>query len=310
MAIGGLLFLGRVPTLSIINAQVEKIEFRVSNAEQAVISVDNMRLSTEAAGPIACGRKEIEPALGSLVTYTSRRDEPLVIEVENYRRIGSQARRDAADEEKAIALVAEGCGSAQGMRLPVFGPGRLGDRLSQRFEGWSYLLLSGSLNVYGRTLSIPLPSFSAGGALYPAFSEPILLPAGSELDTMLGAASDPRTALVGFATVTSGEPLDVAVSTAAEQINVHPPGSGTDPIRIEIGTFTQILNDPNVLRLSAYILILVLLLPIMIGLVSLAADEREREKPDPVSTALQGAGAKSGEPDKERTADARQRAEA
>lgn len=270
---------GRPRTLTVINAEVESLEFSVSNPDQAAIDVENMRLIGDVAGVTGCFSGRLEPALSSTVSYSGRHNEPLLITIETVTGLDGRGLASAAHD---VQLVAD-CPGVEAVRLPVFGPGSLGDRLSQRADGWSYVLLSGSLNVYGRTLSIPLPGFRAGGALYPAFEQPVVLPAASRVETRSGIAGrgSADRAMIGFAEWRPDQPLQVAVSTAADEISILPPGAAAQPMRIEIGIFAQIFSDPNILRLQAYLLIFILLLPIVLDTIALAlagSDQRSRRE--------------------------------
>lgn len=277
-------------TLSVISADVERLEFRVTNPATTWVPRAGFR-RLDSDGDSWDGdcleselESDVEPKHGQWLIYTRRPGEPLTVIVANSSIDGNETNSNETNGSETPNLVGaeffvaeEACEGR--IRLIVHGPGSLGERLALRSDPfgnpWSYVLLQGSLAVYGRSLSF-------GGledeALYPAFEEPIPLPGGSRLSTIDDGIAGTRSALAGFAIPNGSGTLRVELATEARRMHLYPPGGRPQPTVISIDTFTRILNDPTILNLQALLFIVLAVIPVVRDL---RGAMRRREGADP-----------------------------
>lgn len=269
--------LGGPRTFAVIQANSEYLKYRVFNTQLASFPADGFRvgLADDTALEGQCLTGMVEPRLDGTVEYIRRTGSELIISLSAGGITSSGVSMDGP-----TSLVAdETCSEATPVLLPVWGPGQVGDTFTVRSDGFGPILLSGSLEVFGRT--IDLGWFGQGGAVYSASSDPMTIPPGGWLwtdggDAAKGSDLPPEeAALFGYVDRQAEHGLNVRVTTESPLLQIIAPGGRLDPGRIEIGLFAQALNDPNILRAQFALLIFLLLFPIMIDLVALATS-RER----------------------------------
>lgn len=267
--------LGGPQTFAVIQANSEYLRYRVFNTQLASFPADGFRigLADEAALEGQCLAGMLEPRLDGTVEYIRQADGALIIVLQ---RGGVTA--SGISFNGPTSLVADPtCAGTPPSLLPVWGPGQVGDTFTVRSDGFGPILLSGSLEVFGRT--IHLGWFGQGGAVYSASSEPMTVPPGGWIWTdgdnaALGADLPPEeAALFGYVDAKADQGLNVRVTTESPLLQIIAPGGRLEPGRIEIGMFAQALNDPNILRAQFALLIFLLLFPIMIDLVALATSK-------------------------------------
>ncbi len=294
-------FLGQPATLAVVRAESEIVRFRVANAVQATVALDGFRVDDGDALAGACSGEALgagwalEPALGAETTYrfeTVRQGDALVQRLTVYvakaegaaaaaTLRGRDARgtlneRSVAEE---IALQADpACGPPAALRLPVWGPGEIGGPPSFRADGQAPTLISGSVEIYGRStpLEFGFPLSWLGGGessddrtLYASVAGAFQAPPGSRISTLASGASDGLKAMRGFATV-SGEPprriFLVNVSTESPELYFFPPGAGAQPDLLRMGLLSRLSNDPHVQRVVQILVWFVIVLPIALEL--------------------------------------------
>lgn len=262
--------LGGPQTFAVIQANSEYLRYRVFNTQLASFPADGFRigLSDDAALEGQCLTGTIAPRIDGVVEYIRQADGPLIIALGNGGVVSSGAAFDGL-----VSLVRDAdCPGKPAAMLPVWGPGQVGDTFTVRSEGFGPILLSGTLEVFGRT--VDLGWFGQGGAVYAASGQPMTVPPGGWIWTdgdASGMALPPEeAALFGYVDAASEQGLNVRVTTESPMLQIIAPGGRLEPGRIEIGLFAQALNDPNILRAQFALLIFLLVFPIMIDLVALA----------------------------------------
>lgn len=282
VAIGALNLIASPSTIAVIEGRTEYLQYRSFNPQLSSFSVNGFRVAYADQPNLdgVCLEGTLVPEADSIISYTKRRNEPLAATVNG----GGAVLHGGMQSEFAgeLGVFADpSCGTAIVDKLPVWGPGQIGDAFTVRQDGIGPVLLSGSLSVFGRTLD--LGWFGAGGALYAATSQPIALPPGGWVwtdgtsATTQDAIAPEQAALFGFLSATEGS-FGMSLTTETPRLQIIAPGGRMEPNRVEIGMFAQILNDPNVLRLQLFILIFFFLLPILTDLFSLALLHSERKK--------------------------------
>lgn len=271
--------LGGPRTFAVIQANSEYLRFRVFNTQLASFPVDGFRVGLSDDGNLEglCLTGMLEPRLDGVVEYIRQSDRELIVTLE-----AGGITSSGVSMQGPTSLVADpSCAQSPIAMLPVWGPGQVGDIFTVRSDGFGPILLSGALEVFGRT--IDLGWLGQGGAVYAASSEPMTIPPGGWLWTDGGDAGDlhglppEESALFGYVDVHAEQGLNVHVTTESPQLQIIAPGGRLEPGRIEIGLFAQALNDPNILRAQFALLIFLLLLPIMIDLVALATSKEPRD---------------------------------
>lgn len=271
--------LGGPQTFAVIQANSEYLRYRVFNSQLASFSADGFRvgLADEASLEGLCLSGMLEPRLDETVEYIRQAEGALIIALQ---RGGVTA--TGLSFNGPTSLVADpDCAGTPPALLPVWGPGQVGDTFTVRSDGFGPILLSGSLEVFGRT--IHLGWFGRGGAVYSASSQPMTIPPGGWIWTdgdkaAPGADVPPEeAALFGYVDAKVDQGLSIRVTTESPLLQIIAPGGRLEPGRIEVGLFAQALNDPNILRAQFALLIFLLLFPIMIDLVALATSKERTD---------------------------------
>lgn len=270
-------------TFAVINAQSELLTYSVFNPELAVIYGSGLRISSwpddnGSNRDDTCANGVIIPGVMSSVTYQRIEKNVLQISVEGKGEFRSDTDGVIPFDGELLLYKDETCGSPISNRFPIWGPGKIGSAFAMRSDGPGPILLSGSLEVFGRT--IELGSLS-GGAMYSA-AQPLSIPSGGYVesyrptnDQKTSNVAAEETALFGYVSLSDENGLGVHVTTETPQLQVSMPGVKENTNRIEIGLFAQVLNDPNILVLQLGFFLLALIWPISISLVSLSLSKRD-----------------------------------
>jgi hypothetical protein len=245
-------------TFVVLEARSESVEFKVANPLQAAFNVAGVTLLPEDEGEErACLRGLVQPPAQARVRYLRRGDGAVITTVEPTH--GQLSRINTPDGtfelSGAFALLPQGgCAQPTTGRFPVWGPVEIGEQLRAAAtvgEEPPYVLLSGTLTVYGRSFSLPLLRPRSG--LYHVST--IALPGGARLLTD-SSVPDGRDQWWGMALADGEDGLRVTLSTEASRVQLFPPGARATPDVVEVGLFAQATGDPAVVTLQALFLAL------------------------------------------------------
>lgn len=235
-------------TLTSVNALSERIEIVVSNPLLAAIPLVGMRRVDAEGAPCAHGL--LRPDLGATVAYErGGGSEPLTISIEQGGGVYEPS-IDPPDRIVAPYTFEEDkdCipkGETAPHRLPIVGELRIAREMRPASQSrvTPGLLLEGKLQVQARALD----------RLHVLYQPPTLYGA-AEIDLPLGtrieARGRPRQMnWFGAARLEQGPGLRIMASTEAPRLLVFRPGR-TDAETIEITRLTQIVSDPNIIRMQ------------------------------------------------------------
>jgi hypothetical protein len=242
-------------TLVVLSGRTEKLTMRVMNPSEAAIDIGGMRLTAlDFGGPAEtpCITGTLLPSAGALVTYRrAGRDGP-IIEINDPQSAGLLASADGNHKlPPSISLTADaGCDGAPPTRLPVWGAIDVGDNLRaigrSGIDNRSFVLLSGKLNVYARSVrGLWLPQ-----SLY--FVRSVELPVGSRITTgpLDSNRSEPAW---GLLSIDRKDGFELSLSTQTHDLTVYVPGSDAEPDRIDVTDFVQIFEDPSLVAIQIMI---------------------------------------------------------
>ncbi|MBC7282747.1 hypothetical protein [Hoeflea sp.] len=278
-------------TLASIKAESEIVSFAVSNPELAILYGQGFRIANWPDGSLddVCSEGAFLPGVGARVSYQRIETNPLQVTVE-----GTGDFRKATGETVSFAgeliLIADVTCAPDllSRRLPVWGPGSIGARFAMRSDGPGPTLLSGELDVFGRTIDVPM--LDGGGSIYVAIEE-MQIPPGSLIETDAARlegdkdlAPNPEAAMFGFITVSDQPGLVVSVSTESLELTITPPGGRANSSRVDLGLLVQLINDPVFLKIQLFFVLAFVLWPMLMDAISLAYSRPDRMDPgDPPS---------------------------
>lgn len=245
-------------TFVVLEARSESVEFQVSNPLQAAFDVAGVSLLPEDEGQERdCLRALVQPPAQARVRYLRRGDGAVTTTVEpaddQPSRLSTSDGMFALPGAFALLPQAD-CAQDTTRRFPVWGPVEVGEQLravASVGEEPPYVLLSGTLSVYGRSFSLPLLRPRSG--LYHVST--IELPAGARLLTD-ASAHDGRDQWWGMVLADGEDGLRTTLSTEASRVHLFPPGSRATPDVIEVGLFAQATGDPAIVAVQALFLAL------------------------------------------------------
>lgn len=288
---------GKPQTFAVINARSEVLSYSVFNPELAIIYGSGLKISSwPDGGGVSrdgqCVGGAIIPDVMATVTYQRIEKNVIQISIDGKGELRSDQDSVAGFDGELVLYRDAECGDPVSNRFPIWGPGKIGSAFAMRSDGPGPILLSGSLEIFGRT--IDLGPFRGGGAMYPA-TQPLTIPSGGYIESNRPgdreqssnvAAED--TALFGYVSLSDEDGLGIHVTTETPELQISTPGVKENTNRIEIGLFAQVLNDPNILAIQLGLVLLALLWPISISAVSLALSrpERETHSDEPLSMKL------------------------
>lgn len=244
-------------TFVVLEARSESVAYRVSNPLQAAFNVAGVDLIIDEPGEEqACLGGLVQPPKQAGVRYLRRADGAVIVTVEP---VGAQPLRISTPDgglvlRGDIALLPQpDCDQAPTVRFPVWGSVEIGEQLRAATVDAEppYVLLSGTLTVYGRSFRLPL--FSPRSGLYHVST--IELPAGARLVTD-SSVPDGRDQWWGMVSADDEDGLRTTLSTEASRVHLFPPGSRATPDVIEVGLFAQATRDPAILALQGALLAL------------------------------------------------------
>jgi hypothetical protein len=245
-------------TFVVLEARSESVEFQVSNPLQAAFDVAGVSLLPEEEGEERdCLRALVQPPAQARVRYLRRGDDAVITTVEPTADEASRISTPDGTFELsgAFALLPQAdCAQPTTGRFPVWGPVEIGEQLRAAAsvgEEPPYVLLSGTLTVYGRSFSLPLIRPRSG--LYHVST--IELPGGARLLTD-SSVPDGRDQWWGMVLADDEDGLRTTLSTEASRVQLFPPGSRATPDVIEVGLFAQATGDPAIVALQALFLAL------------------------------------------------------
>ena len=149
--------------------------------------------------------------------------------------------------------------------LPIAGPAELGVEIhtpnlpkpnARRVFG---ILYSGQIKVFGQTIS---------GALYPAQTGNIIIPAGTRISTKKINSSwgnnKQSAGWYGIALI-GKRALKISATTKSNDLTIYRPGVEHDEHTIAVGLFTRLSNDPSIALLSLAALAFVMTMQAVTG---------------------------------------------
>ena len=268
---------GKPRTLTSIEARSEYVSFSVINPELAILYAQGLRIVSWPDGQLdnQCAQGAFLPDVGSRVSYQRIGDQALSISVDGKGKLRKSSNEVLPFDGELILMVDCLCADALiANRLPVWGPGQIGSAFSMRSDGPSPTLLNGTLDVFGRTMDMPL--WGGAGAIYAAIDD-MAIPPGSVIQTDAAATyregadtPDPEAAMFGFVELSDASGLAVSISTESPQLSITPPGARADSSRVDLSLFVQVLNDPVFLKIQLFFVLAFVLWPALMDAINLA----------------------------------------
>lgn len=278
------------PRLSLVfKGSTESLAYRVENPSISSIRIFGMKGVALDGSLNSCVDAILSPRVGSRIEYR-RGDESrfsITLDGQDGGAAGTLHERATgrARELKGsvVFAVSPACGEEVPTRLPVWGPLVIGEELrpaGPTGEMAPGLMTSGSLYVYGRShdrlLGMKFPSL-----LYLVSSTE--LPAGSVLSVQDRSGELAATIWTGVARILESEPgFDLAVSSDARNVTIASRSlNGPDRVaeRVDLGEFSQLMNDPNVIQLQIMAGVLFFMLQIVSSTLSFVYFALRRRNP-------------------------------
>ncbi|UHS59192.1 hypothetical protein [Agrobacterium vaccinii] len=268
---------GKPRILTSIDARTEFISFTVFNPDLAILYAQGFKIVgwPDETLENQCAEGAFLPGIGSKVTYQRIDKGSLVAIVEGEGKLRKSSGEIVPFEGELVLIADPQCNaSLLSNRLPVWGPGRIGSVFAMRADGPSPTLLSGTIDVFGRTVAVPF--WGSGGAIYVAI-EDMAIPAGSLIQTDAltvgdtgSPASNSEAAMFGFVELSDDSGLSISVSTESPELSITPPGAKADSNRIDLSLFVQVVNDPVFLKIQLFLALAFLLWPAIMDAINLA----------------------------------------
>ena len=291
--------------MSTISAQTEFIRFTVTQPHQVNISARGLRMGPEGR-PGRCIEGDIEPVIHANVEYRRVGDGPLsarlvappgealvaILQTEDghtLRVTGTtylQTDKACAGRTSSTLKIRHS-DDTYTYPLPIWGDVSIGSEGSDVDPGQ---LLNGTLAVSARSVEFPL--FKMRKTLYPVST--LDLTVGSRVEAFAGPSHTHETNVEaeqkaehssevadwwGVAFVDDLKPgLSVEVATETRQLAVFHP-TDHEPDVIEVTEFTEIFNDPNLVKIYKVIATFVG----VVGLASWLAESRGQEAKPPMA---------------------------
>lgn len=279
-------FSAQSTTLTSIKAKSELVAFSVFNPELAIIYASGLRVSSwpDGSQDDQCFDGAFLPGVGAQVTYLRTENGPFQILIEGKGELRKPQGDIIPFDGELLLFRDHGCGELLAERFPVWGPGKIGSPFSMRSDGPGPVLISATLNVFGRTIDVPL--LGDGGALYAAIEE-MAIPPGSLIESeKLGgrdsqaSTDDAEAAMFGFVELSEDEPgFSVSVSTESRELRVTTPGARSNSSKIDLGLFVQASNDPGFLKVQLFVVLIFALWPFSMEMLKEAVSGRKKREP-------------------------------
>jgi len=268
------------PTVAVIMAITEFVSYDVAVPELSQLRLAGYALTYESPSETSLLMKNtsspttkkplcltglMTPNVGARVSYRRLDAGPMVVVVERaddkpaaiFALTGGEApaalqkaswiRLEAPtdDEEK------NACAGKPSLRLPVYGPSRIGTPLrpeSVGGESASGALIEGTIDLYAKTVDVTRLREGAN-RLYPTSVSFMSIPPGSEVSQHV-EPGEARVPWAGFVRPNSDAALDARITTPANRIQIQRPGIGIEPETLATGLFARLTEDPVILSLQ------------------------------------------------------------
>jgi hypothetical protein len=247
----------------VLAAKSESLAYRVINSDFAAMHIVGMKAASVDGAINHCLDAIVTPTLGTRVEYRRGDDDTFVITLDPAEPNaisaslpeGTSAAKLRELKGSVVFTASKACGDTTPKRLPIWGLAEFGEEMHPPGLTGDIapgLLTEGTLSVYGhahdRLLGFKFPSIVY---LVTSFD----LPAGAVL-----AAKEPDGRLsaspwTGIARVLSDETgFDVAATTEARTVSMTSArieGDGRESAqRVDLGDFSQFMNDPNLIQIQ------------------------------------------------------------
>jgi hypothetical protein len=270
-------------TIVVLSGRTEKLTMRALNPSEAAIDIGGMKLmSLDFGGSTdrSCIAGTVLPSSGALVTYRRAGQDGPIIEISHPRSAGLLASSTGGrDLPPSISLTADpGCAGALPTRLPVWGAIDVGDNLRaigrDGVDNRSFVLLSGNLNVYARSVS-HFWWFSLPRSLY--FIRSVELPVGTRITTgpLDSSRSEPAW---GLLSIDREDGFKLSLSTQTSNLTVFVPGSSVDPDSIDVTGFVQVFEDPNLVAIQIYLAVILGVLGFASSMIQIFSSLKDGER--------------------------------
>lgn len=274
------------PTVAVIMAITEFVSYDVAVPELSQLRLAGYALTYESPGETSLLMKNtsspttkkplclaglMTPNVGARVSYRRLDAGPMVVVVERaddrpaavFALTGGEApaalqkaswiRLEAPTDEEEKNV----CAGKPSLRLPVYGPSRIGTPLrpeSAGGESASGALIEGTIDLYAKTVDVTKLREGAN-RLYPTSVSFMSIPPGSEVSQHV-EAGEARVPWAGFVRPNSDAALDARITTPANRIQIRRPGIGIEPETLATGLFARLTEDPVILSLQVVVVVL------------------------------------------------------
>ncbi|CAN1553676.1 hypothetical protein MCEMSEM23_02297 [Rhabdaerophilaceae bacterium] len=272
------LWLSALPNPSLlitISALSERVEFAVTNPDQAVIPIENMKIFPEQVGELAgCISGSLRPREGAVIAYERHVSGDVSIAFEKGTALFEYPSGKRVESPSSVDFIKGDCPGQTAPRFPIWGSVRLGDeKISVPGTGRlaPTMLLEGTMNVQARAIeSVFLPMHKA--TLYPVTL--VNLPTGARVESAEREARSSQ--WWGSAYIDPQKvALQVQLATESAALRIFRPGrtSVKDADLISVTALTQVFSDPNMIRFQAFVAVLLALIAKASGLFGNRRDE-------------------------------------
>lgn len=265
------LSLPRPETVTVIKGRTEQISFRVLRPDFARFRADGFRPMRELDGKVdwgECLAGIVAPPQGALVTYRRLGKSAVFVSSDPPFRLIPEGGNGVTASTRTLKAVERDCqtGETPIARLPIWGPGILGERLrviSDDDESQPGLVIEAEVRVYGRSVELLpgwlrrlvglndrlKPNIYLGGSLP--------LPVGGQVDGMRGPPQE-KSEWWGMARLDAKEEgaLVFEISTESTSLLLLEPGAVKQGQTISVGKLAQLSSDPNMISLQIFFAIL------------------------------------------------------
>lgn len=275
------LVMPQAPTIAVIMAITEFVSYDVAVPELAQLRLSGYALTYESASDSLLGKNLASPTakkplcltglltpnVGTRVSYKRIDTGPIVAVIE--RADGKPAATFSLSGAEAPAALQKAswirleastdpddkgaCGGKPSLRLPVYGPSRIGTPLrpeSVGEESSSGVLIEGTIDLYAKTVELKHLNEGAN-RIYPTTVVQMDIPPGAELSQFV-EKGEHAVPWAGFVKPNPDLALDARITTPANRIQILRPGIGIEPETLSTSLFAQIVNDPVILSLQVF----------------------------------------------------------
>ena len=275
-----------VPTIAVIQANTEFASYDVAVPDLAQLRLagyaltfeapgDSMSLTKNVTSPTVrkplCLTGVLTPTAGARVSYKRIDSGPIVVVVERTDDKPAATFTLANGEAPAALQKASwirletptddddkaACSGTASKRLPIYGSTRIGTPLRPEAAGEetsSGVLIEGTIDLYAKT--IELGRWRDGlNRIYPTTVSLMDIPPGAQISEFIEKGDKP-TPWAGFVKLNTDQAFDIRITTTANRIQILRPGIGIEPETLASGLFAQLTNDPVILSLQVFAVLL------------------------------------------------------